>query len=146
MAQCYCAGSLINDSDMKSLICRQISVSTAVREKNSAVAAPQACAEEGVLVEYKKDQKSGLALITERDGKRNWKAIDIRHSSICILIKESWQLQGSDQKCLSSAFIGTCHFQRKEPPAPERFCLKAVFCFSFSSELAHNGIDICIIH
>jgi len=29
-------------------------------------------------VEYKKDQKSGLALITQRDGKRNWNAIDTR--------------------------------------------------------------------
>jgi hypothetical protein len=33
---------------------------------------------EGSLVEYKKDQKSGLALITEKDGKRNWKALDTR--------------------------------------------------------------------
>ncbi len=33
---------------------------------------------EGSLVEYKKDQKSGLALVTERDGKRNWKAVDTR--------------------------------------------------------------------
>lgn len=37
-------------------------------------------AEVGLLVEYKKSQKSGLALITDRDGKRNWKAIDTRYS------------------------------------------------------------------
>lgn len=40
-------------------------------------------AENGVLVEYKKDQKAGLALVLGRDGKRNWKAVDIRQGSAC---------------------------------------------------------------
>lgn len=32
----------------------------------------------GLLVEFKKVNKTGLALITEKDGKRNWKAVDTR--------------------------------------------------------------------
>lgn len=33
---------------------------------------------EGCLVEYQRDGKSGLALVTKRDGKRNWTAVDTR--------------------------------------------------------------------
>ena len=38
-------------------------------------------ADVGLLVEYRKAQKTGLALITDKDGKRNWKAIDTRYCS-----------------------------------------------------------------
>ena len=37
---------------------------------------------EGSLVEFKKGQRTGLALVTEKDGKRNWRAVDTRCSSM----------------------------------------------------------------
>lgn len=41
-------------------------------------------AEVGLLVEFKKVQKTGLALVTDRDGKRNWKAVDARQGLAAI--------------------------------------------------------------
>ena len=38
----------------------------------------EATAAAGTLIEFRKDQKVGLALIQEADGKRNWKAVDTR--------------------------------------------------------------------
>ena len=39
-------------------------------------------AQVGLLVEFRKVNKTGLALITEKDGKRNWKAVDSRQESL----------------------------------------------------------------
>lgn len=44
----------------------------------------------GAIVNYMRNGKSGLALVTDRDGKRNWFATDLRHalsipcSSLCV--------------------------------------------------------------
>lgn len=46
----------------------------------AAVATPgDSVASPGSLVEFRKDKdRSGFALIQEADGKRNWKAVDVR--------------------------------------------------------------------
>ena len=40
----------------------------------------------GRLVEFKRDTRSGLALIERPDGKRNWILVDIRFADVALLM------------------------------------------------------------
>ena len=63
------------------MLCRCLSVAAVIdRDAQLPRLLEGEDAEVGLLVEFRKANKTGLALITEKDGKRNWKAIDSRQA------------------------------------------------------------------
>ena len=62
---------------------RDIRTTAAAKDARLLYIAPEIAP--GLLVEYKRDQKSGLALLQHPDGAKNWKAIDARYCNLAQL-------------------------------------------------------------
>lgn len=66
---------------------KDFSTSAVVKEAHLLYAQPDIAA--GLLVEFKRDQKAGLALLQQPDGHKNWRAVDPR--SVLFKCSITWQ-------------------------------------------------------
>ena len=71
------------------------SISTSATAKDLQLLHTQPEIAAGALVEFKRDQKAGLALLQSPDGSKNWKAVDLRYILLWRFLLHKWAVFAS---------------------------------------------------